>query len=219
MDDGPTWSLFAGAGLLPDAVRSVLEARFGPEATPEPTLDATGADCAQEGGCEVVRVLLDPDRDDWRVIAERPGPVVLVVSVDLGPLEVAAAVLLGAEAVVSVANDPIEAVADAIACVHGGATLLTPTETRALAVAARIRAPDVKVVLTPRELDILRRIDLGESVKQTARTLSISAKTVENLQSRLFRKLGVRNRAQAVHRAHELVLLGDSPETQGQSPT
>ena len=40
--------------------------------------------------------------------------------------------------------------------------------------------------LTPREHQILHSIDRGESVKQTARALGISPKTVENLQSRLF---------------------------------
>ena len=44
-------------------------------------------------------------------------------------------------------------------------------------------------------------------MKQTARDLGIAPKTVENLQGRLFRKLGARNRAQAVARAHALGLL------------
>jgi DNA-binding CsgD family transcriptional regulator len=52
--------------------------------------------------------------------------------------------------------------------------------------------------LTVRERQILASIDRGESVKQTARALGISARTVENLQHRLFRRLGVRNRAEAV---------------------
>jgi hypothetical protein len=63
-------------------------------------------------------------------------------------------------------------------------------------------------------------------VKQTARALGISAKTVENLQSRLFRKLDVRNRAQAVSRAHALGMLaveppapdGDGHRPGGQTP-
>ena len=45
------------------------------------------------------------------------------------------------------------------------------------------------VELTPRERDILLSIDCGHSVRQTARQLGISARTVENHQSRLFRKL------------------------------
>ena len=46
-------------------------------------------------------------------------------------------------------------------------------------------------------------------MKQTALALGISAKTVENLQGRLFRKLGVRNRAQAVAAVYERSLLAD----------
>jgi DNA-binding CsgD family transcriptional regulator len=56
-------------------------------------------------------------------------------------------------------------------------------------------------------MDIIQSITRGEVIKQTAIALGISAKTVENLQSRLFRKLGVRNRAQAVARAHSLGLI------------
>ena len=51
----------------------------------------------------------------------------------------------------------------------------------------------------------------GRSVKQTARHLGIAPKTVENLQSRMFRKLDVRNRAQAVAWAHAAGLLPEDP--------
>jgi DNA-binding CsgD family transcriptional regulator len=64
--------------------------------------------------------------------------------------------------------------------------------------------------LTPREAAILASVERGESVKQTARTLGIAMKTVENLQSRMFRKLGARNRAHAVTIAHRLGLLEGS---------
>ncbi|MGB6454543.1 MAG: LuxR C-terminal-related transcriptional regulator [Streptosporangiaceae bacterium] len=52
--------------------------------------------------------------------------------------------------------------------------------------------------LTARESDILRFGARGYSIRQTARMLGIAPKTVENIQTRLFRKLGVRNRAGAV---------------------
>jgi DNA-binding CsgD family transcriptional regulator len=52
--------------------------------------------------------------------------------------------------------------------------------------------------LTGRELDILRSIAAGHSVRQTGRALGIAVKTVENTQTRLFQKLGARNRAQAL---------------------
>jgi len=73
---------------------------------------------------------------------------------------------------------------------------------------ARLGEPDaVRPVLTPRERDILRSIASGDTVRQTARTLGIAQKTVENIQARLFRKLRVRNRAGAVASAHSLGLL------------
>jgi DNA-binding NarL/FixJ family response regulator len=80
-----------------------------------------------------------------------------------------------------------------------------------VAEAARGRRREAEPVdaLTRRELDILLSIDRGETVKQTARSLGISPKTVENLQSKLFTKLDARNRAQAVSHAHNLGLLGE----------
>jgi DNA-binding CsgD family transcriptional regulator len=72
--------------------------------------------------------------------------------------------------------------------------------------------------LTPREAAILASVERGESVKQTARALGIAMKTVENLQSRMFRKLGARNRAHAVTIAHRLGLLGDVAVEAGLEP-
>ncbi|WP_162795713.1 response regulator transcription factor [Nonomuraea lactucae] len=65
----------------------------------------------------------------------------------------------------------------------------------------------VRSTLTKRELEILRSIALGHSVRQTALALGITSKTVENIQARLFSKLSVRNRAEALPIAYELGLL------------
>ena len=62
---------------------------------------------------------------------------------------------------------------------------------RARADAARTSsAPAGLPELTSRELDILHLIATGQTVRQTARALGIAEKTVENTQSRLYRKLG-----------------------------
>ncbi len=47
----------------------------------------------------------------------------------------------------------------------------------------------------------------GHSIRETARALGIAPKTVENIQTRLFRKLGVRNRAGALAVASAFGLL------------
>ncbi|HLL67287.1 MAG TPA: LuxR family transcriptional regulator [Micromonosporaceae bacterium] len=65
---------------------------------------------------------------------------------------------------------------------------------------------------TAREFDILRSIAMGHTVRQTARLLAIAVKTVENLQARLFLKLGTRNRAGAIRTAYALGLLDPSSE-------
>src|SRR5262249_62259346 len=66
--------------------------------------------------------------------------------------------------------------------------------------------------LTSRESDILSSLARGHSIRQTARELGIAPKTVENVQTRLFRKLGVRNRAGALAVADAFGLLPVSSE-------
>ncbi|HET7722325.1 MAG TPA: LuxR C-terminal-related transcriptional regulator, partial [Acidimicrobiales bacterium] len=91
--------------------------------------------------------------------------------------------------------------------VSRGGSVLEPAQMRLVAGLARAASAQPGVVLSRREREILASIAEGKAVKQTARDLGIAPKTVENLQGRLFRKLGARNRAQAVARAHALGLL------------
>jgi DNA-binding NarL/FixJ family response regulator len=159
-------------------------------------------------GVAVVGLLVTPTSDHWSAAVAHQVPLVVLVMERPSDEGVADAVLRGAEAVVTAHDEPEELVA-ALTAVATGGTVLTPPQARHVAEAARGRRRESGPVdaLTRRELDILLSIDRGETVKQTARSLGISAKTVENLQSRLFRKLSVRNRAQAVSRAHALGLL------------
>ena len=48
--------------------------------------------------------------------------------------------------------------------------------------------------LTPRELEVLRHLALGRSVKQTALLLKISTKTADNHKTRLMKKLSIHDR-------------------------
>jgi DNA-binding NarL/FixJ family response regulator len=118
-------------------------------------------------------------------------------------------VLEGADAVIS-AQASAQELTDVLRTVAAGGAVVPPRAARRvleLARESRSGASALRTPLTRREIDILQCIGRGESVKETAATLGISAKTVENLQSRLFRKLDVRNRAQAFARAHSLGLL------------
>jgi DNA-binding NarL/FixJ family response regulator len=61
--------------------------------------------------------------------------------------------------------------------------------------------------LTERELEILEFVAVGLTVKQVATRLSLSPRTVETHLAKLYRKLGVRNRVQALSRAAALGLI------------
>ncbi|MDQ3895915.1 MAG: response regulator transcription factor [Actinomycetota bacterium] len=154
-----------------------------------------------------VIVLVEPETEHWDAARAQNLPIVLVLGQEGADAEVVEAVLAGADAVVHADSAP-EAVVRTLQEVSDGGSLLCPRQTRVVAQLARSAAArQSEVVLTRRESEIVASIAEGKAVKQTARDLGISAKTVENLQGKLFRKLGVRNRAQAVARAHGLGLL------------
>lgn len=168
---------------------------------------AVGNEDRRDGSAAAqVAVLFEPSDEDWASAQAAALPVVLVESGQTEASGVLEAVLRGADAVVHADAEPTELLA-AISVVLEGGTLLNPSQVRAVAQMARKGGANPEVRLTRREAEIIESIAQGDAVKQTARTLGISAKTVENLQSRLFRKLGVQNRAQAVAQAHALGLI------------
>jgi DNA-binding NarL/FixJ family response regulator len=61
--------------------------------------------------------------------------------------------------------------------------------------------------LTNQEQELLQQIALGRSNKEIAYSLSLSPNTIKMYTSRLYRKLGVRRRTEAIARARELELL------------
>lgn len=190
------WVL-GSAGLLKDVVVYVLSQLGTPV--------CRDRDLPEDG--PVVAVLVGPETADWEPARAEGVPIVVVVEPDLDEQRRVELVLRGAEAIVD--TDRLSStVGHVLEVVAGGGTDLTPSQSRALAQLARKAvAEDRSPALTTREREIIASIAGGDSVKQTALALGISAKTVENLQSRLFRKLGVRNRAQAVARAHALGLF------------
>ena len=84
-----------------------------------------------------------------------------------------------------------------------------PERTRALfarlqklsAEVSRIKTIDT-MVLTDREMEILRLLDEGQSNRQIANALHISLHTVKNHVHRILEKLQVSNRREAVHLAY-----------------
>ena len=62
--------------------------------------------------------------------------------------------------------------------------------------------------LSPRERDVLELIATGATNAEIATSLHLSPHTVKEHASAVYRKLDVRNRAEAVQRAQRLGLVG-----------
>lgn len=64
--------------------------------------------------------------------------------------------------------------------------------------------------LTPREIQILRLIEEGNPSADAANKLFISPRTVEHHLGRIYSKLNVKNRLQAINVAHRCGFLNTS---------
>lgn len=75
--------------------------------------------------------------------------------------------------------------------------------------------PGLNSVLTERETNVIRLVAQGHSNKEIARTMNISAETVKTHLKKIFEKLGVQQRSQAVQMARllclNLSLKGEDP--------
>jgi two-component system, NarL family, nitrate/nitrite response regulator NarL len=154
----------------------------------------------------IVVVLVDPEPEDWPATIALGAPSVLIRTNDVPEqLAIADAVARQASGVVAKVDiatglaPTLNAVAQGLMVMSWGyaGVLLKRTPTSSTA------PPE----LTAREYDILGSIARGHTIRQTARMLGIAAKTVENTQARLFRKLGVRNRMEALTTADALGLI------------
>ena len=155
----------------------------------------------------VVVVLVDPEPEDWLAAGSLSAPTVMVCSRDV-PGQNAIADALEHQAAGPVAGADIIAggLGPILAAVAQGLRVMSWRYAEAPRKLAPSPPPGVPQ-LTAREREILGLIARGHTVRQTARTLGIAVKTVENTQARLFRKLGVRNRIESLTTADALGLI------------
>ena len=106
-----------------------------------------------------------------------------------------------------------EDLVNAVRVVAEGESLLSPTVTRRL-IEEFVKTPDPRAGaapeldgLTEREREVLTLIGRGRSNQEIARELFLSMATVKTHVNRLFAKLGLRDRAQAVVVAYESGLV------------
>ncbi len=140
--------------------------------------------------------------------------VVILTTFDLDGY-VYEAMRAGASGFLLKSGRPQELVAGVRAAVAGD-TLLAPPITRRLVEAFVHRPPPGTTMppqleeLTPREVEVLQHIAGGQSNAEIARELFVSEDTVKTHASRIFMKLGLRDRTQAVILAYESGLVEPS---------
>lgn len=126
--------------------------------------------------------------------AASPETRVLLIS-GAGRMSAAAARAAGASGFVSKDTDAMEVVG-AVRAVGMGMTLFQP----------KAQQPE-PVPLSDREREVLELIAAGSTNREIAARLYLSPHTVKEHTSALYRKLGARNRAEAVQRAQRIGLL------------
>ncbi|MGW2953205.1 response regulator [Streptomyces eurythermus] len=148
-----------------------------------------------------------------RILAETPGCRVLMLTTFDLDRYVYTALSLGASGFLLKDVTP-EHLAAAVRLVGTGDALLAPQITRRLveryAADASRTATDVPAdlaALTPREREVLTLMGRGLSNTEPATELTLSEATVKSHVARIFAKLGLRDRAQAVVVAYETGLV------------
>jgi two-component system response regulator DesR len=170
-------------------VERFLSARSGEEALDlarryEPHVALVDLFLGAESGADVCE----------RLRAESPLTRVLLIS-GAGRISAAAARAAGASGFVSKDWDAGE-VARAVRAIGSGQTVFEPERDAAPAPAS----------LTEREREVLALMSSGATNREIAETLFLSPHTIKEHTSTIYRKLDVRNRAEAVQRAQRLGL-------------
>jgi len=204
--------------LVRSGFRMILEAQTDFDIVGEAANGREAVELAHVTAVDVV--LMDvrmPELDGieatGRILADKPDTRVLILTTfDLDEY-VARALRAGASGFLLKDVRPAQLV-EAIRVVAAGDALLAPTVTRRLLdrFAASIDAgpsPDL-ACLTEREREILRLIAEGLSNSEIAERLFLGESTVKTHVSAVLRKLGVRDRVQAVIAAYDAGLVRPS---------
>jgi len=157
-----------------------------------------------------------PDADGFRVLGDlgdedRPKAILVLSDRADGDL-VLRALRLGVRGYVTKAEG-LRGLSGTIRRVLAGERVIAPglEQDAVLALgrfARRAReGAEVAADLTSREQQVLELLSEGQTMRQIATRLSISPRTVETHVAKLYRKLGVRTRVQAVSRAATLGLV------------
>jgi DNA-binding NarL/FixJ family response regulator len=140
-----------------------------------------------------------------RMLAQAAGTRVLIFSMHEDVIFVQRALQAGAFGYVTKASAPVVLV-EAVHTVAGGKRYLSPDVAQSMALRGAPGNEAARHGLSPRELEVLRLLAQGQSVREIAATMGIHPKTVSNHQSLIRQKLGVDTPIQLLKMARALGL-------------
>lgn len=141
-----------------------------------------------------------------RIVQRFPAVQVLVLSMSDDPTAVRAALRAGARGYLAKSSGLHEMVR-AIQAVHDGQLILGSTVAGSLDTAVPVRDDRAALLasLTSREADVLELLAAGRTTSQMASGLGVTQKTIRNVLSVLYAKLGVEDRGQAALTARDVL--------------
>lgn len=203
--------------VVREGVRLVVEAIPGVEVVGEASTGFEAIDLARSREPDAVLMDVDMPEMDGLVAAtrlrqERPGTQVLMLTVHEDEETIFEAVRAGASGYVAKSSGSAELGRALRALVQGGAFMTPLAARKALRFLAREadaaqeaqRAADVT---TGREREILELLAHGLSAREVGERLGISERTVNTHVGHIYRRLGVRNRVDAVREGIRLGLV------------
>lgn len=146
-----------------------------------------------------------PDGSGLEVIREacrRPGREVLVLSIFGDEKNVLAAIDAGASGYI-LKDGNLDAIRDHLHCLRTGGAPLSPRIARTLIRRSRTEAnqtlADVPSLLSERELEVLTGVGKGFSYAEVATALGVTTNTVRTHVRKIYEKLAVNSRMEAVY--------------------
>lgn len=149
----------------------------------------------------------EPDLVSAVASATSSGRPVIVLSDEPEPRMLLRVLRAGVRGYVGRRRDARELVDDVVAVASGDLVLDAATSSRAALLASRLldvdRPPAELLGLSDREVEVLSRLDSGATAREIGAELFVSHETVRSHLKRIYRKLGVHDRAGAIRRARE----------------
>lgn len=154
-------------------------------------------------------LFIEPTFDALAVVrdlrADFPDLRICILSAHLDPTRVRALLQVGVCGYILKDDDYVSSIGAIIRDLHDGRLYLSPQAYEALAQATRTEA--VEQPLSEREMEVLRLAQSGLPNPQIARALHISAGTVRNHLSAIYRKLDAHSRYEAIQIAGQRRLI------------